>query len=78
MKDIDYIGKDKLYHLAACLAVSVFDTEAAIAAALAKEYGDSKAYGNHWCWWDLVADTIGIAIGTTIRLVLTGGKWNWY
>lgn len=78
MKDIDYIGKDKLYHLAACLAVSVFDTEAAIAAALAKEYDDSREHGNHWCWWDLTADTIGIIIGTTIRLVLTGGKWNWY
>ena len=37
MKDIDYIGKDKLYHLAACLAVSVFSTEAAVAAAPAQD-----------------------------------------
>ena len=78
MNDKDYMGKDKLYHLAACLAVSVYSTEAAFAAALAKEYDDSKEHGNHWCWWDLVADTIGIAIGTTIRLVMTGGRWNWY
>lgn len=78
MKDTDIIGKDKLYHASICCAIAVGDTEAAIAAALAKEYGDSKAKGNHWCWWDCAADMVGIVIGTTIRLVLTGGRWHWY
>lgn len=77
MKDIDIIGKDKLYHAAACLAISLVDTEAAMAAALAKEYGDMKARGNHWCWWDIAADSIGIVIGTAIRLLITG-KWHLY
>jgi uncharacterized protein YfiM (DUF2279 family) len=30
---------------------------------LGKEYGDSKAVGNHWDWWDIVADLVGIGVG---------------
>lgn len=30
---------------------------------LGKEYGDKNASGNHWCWWDLLADFIGYLIG---------------
>ena len=37
---------------------------------LGKEYGDSKATGNHWCCWDLLADVIGIVIGCGIALLL--------
>jgi uncharacterized protein YfiM (DUF2279 family) len=43
---------------------------------LAKEYGDSKAYGNYWSWWDILADVLGIILGTVIR-VLVIGRWNW-
>lgn len=78
MADKDYIGKDKLYHFSACLGIAVFDTEAAILAALAKEYGDGKAKGNHWCWWDITADMLGVIVGTGIRLLISGGKWHWY
>ena len=35
-----------------------------------KEYGDSKASGNHWCWYDLIADVTGAVIGCCIALVL--------
>lgn len=28
-----------------------------------KEYGDSKATGNHWCWWDILADFMGNIFG---------------
>lgn len=28
-----------------------------------KEYGDSKAAGNHWCWWDILADLMGNIFG---------------
>ena len=34
--------------------------------ALGKEFGDSRAYGNHWCWWDLLADLLGILTGNGI------------
>ena len=44
--------------------------------ALAKEYGDSKAYGNYWSWWDILADVLGIILGTVIRVLIIG-RWNW-
>lgn len=31
-----------------------------------KEYGDSKASGNHWCWYDLIADATGATAGCII------------
>lgn len=30
---------------------------------IGKEYGDSKASGNHWDWLDIVADIAGILLG---------------
>lgn len=39
---------------------------------LGKEYGDSKASGNKWDWWDIVADAVGIAIGILGILI-----WHW-
>ena len=78
MLDKDYWGKDKVKHMLACFGLSIYSTEAAIVGALTKEYADSKAKGNHWCWWDLAADTVGIIAGTAVRLILTGGAWNWF
>ena len=37
---------------------------------LGKEYGDSKAKGNKWDWWDIVADVVGIACGIGVISVL--------
>ena len=37
-----------------------------VGASLGKEYGDSKATGNHWCWWDLLADALGLGTGLLI------------
>lgn len=71
------LQSDKLQHFWVCLLISIFSTEAAFGAALAKEYGDSKAEGNHWCWYDLIADGIGIIIGTILRLLIIN-RWSWY
>lgn len=38
----------------------------AIATGAGKEYGDSKSVGNHWCWWDLLADGLGAISGAAI------------
>lgn len=38
--------------------------------ALGKEYGDSQSPGNRWDWWDIAADAVGIAIGTTMRWLI--------
>lgn len=72
----DIIGIDKLKHLGACFAISLYSTEAAICAALAKEYGDKENKYNHWCWWDILADTVGIIAGTAVRVLITK-RWNW-
>jgi uncharacterized membrane protein len=76
MADNGLKGKDKLYHFSVCFVIALYSTEAAFAAALAKEYGDSKAYGNFWSWWDIVADTLGIILGTVIRVLIIK-RWNW-
>lgn len=62
--------KEKLKHMAVCLCASIVSPEFAIGLALGKEYGDKCAKGNHWCWFDLLADAIGIALGCIIRFIL--------
>ncbi len=37
-----------------------------VGASLGKEYGDSKAQGNRWDWWDIVADMLGMGAGMLI------------
>lgn len=69
--------------LIACMSTGTFaslftdvETASFIAAAattglaLGKEYGDKKAVGNHWCWWDLLADAIGMLLGIAIIVLL--------
>lgn len=70
--------KDKVLHFIACLIASlgvgtINPFAGAMFAAglgIGKEYGDSKATGNHWCWWDLLADALGLAIGTAAAILL--------
>ena len=60
------IDKDKALHFGSCLVLSLIHPMLAVGAAIGKEYGDSKASGNHWCWYDLIADGIGTAIGSVV------------
>lgn len=62
-----YVGKDKLYHFIVCLFGSLLHPCLGIGLALGKEYGDYKAHNNHWCWYDIIADLLGIIIGSIIR-----------
>jgi len=70
--------KDKIFHFLVCLVASlgvgmINPFAGAMFAAglgIGKEYGDSKATGNHWCWWDLLADALGLAIGTAAAVLL--------
>jgi uncharacterized protein YfiM (DUF2279 family) len=41
-----------------------------IIAAIAKEAYDMKQNGNHWCWKDIVADAVGIIIGTVAHIII--------
>lgn len=62
--------KDKLLHFGACLVASIISPTLAVGLAIGKEYGDYKAQGNHWCWLDILADAIGITIGTLVHASL--------
>lgn len=79
------IGLDKLAHAGACffgtaiVACSMFFLGKAgsilcgawfsLGLGLGKEYGDSKASGNHWDWLDIVADIVGIAFAVICLLI---------
>ena len=41
----------------------------AVGLSVGKEYGDSKAPGNKWDWYDILADVIGIVIGLLLVLI---------
>lgn len=66
--DKDFKGKDKIKHFLICSILSIIDTKITIGVALGKEMGDYFNSKSHWCWWDLVADGLGIITGTLIRL----------
>lgn len=64
------IPKDKVLHFLANFVMAMtgfFNCWLAIGlcvgASLGKEYGDSKTTGNHWCWWDILADALGMTAG---------------
>lgn len=67
---------DKLYHFCICLVLGFIDTGLGIGAAIAKEYGDKGSPMNHWCWWDLLADFLGIICGTLLRILIIG-QYYW-
>lgn len=82
------IGWDKLAHAGVCffatigVAIAMFflGEKGAILSGVwfslglgfGKEYGDSKASGNHWDWLDIVADVIGI--GFAVLALVMGWK----
>lgn len=70
-------NKDKLLHfivnLVVVLSIGWINLPLAIGLAvglsLSKEYGDSKAPGNKWDWYNILADAIGIVIGLILVLI---------
>ena len=72
------MGKDKVLHACVCFIATVIVSIAtywigetgsilcgalfALGLGLGKEYGDSKASGNKWDWWDILADLVGIGL----------------
>lgn len=74
MKDKDYFGLDKIKHAFVCFVAAILSPLFSFGLALGKEYGDSKAVGNHWCNYDLIADVLGLVLGSLIRYFIFG-KW---
>jgi hypothetical protein len=60
------IAKDK--HFCVCLIASLIHPWLAVGLALGKEYGD--AVGNRWSWGDIIADGVGIFVGTLMRFFI--------
>lgn len=67
------IAKDKILHFFVNMGLAMtgflsywFAAGLCIGASVGKEYGDSKAYQNHWDWMDIVADMLGMAAGLLI------------
>ena len=61
-------GLDKKKHFFVCLILSIICPIIAVIAAVGKEIYDSKQKGNHFCWKDIVADLVGIIIGSLINI----------
>lgn len=60
------IGKDKILHFGVNCLFALFGLYGVffgLGASVGKEYGDSKAKGNKWDWYDIVADCIGLIVG---------------
>lgn len=63
-------GLDKKKHFFVCLILSILCPILAIIVAIGKEIYDSKLQGNHFCWKDIVADVIGIILGSIIHVTV--------
>lgn len=62
MKHVDL---NSLKHFGVCFTLSLlglYGVSVAIGASLTKEYYDKKTYG-HWCWLDILFDTLGCVLG---------------
>lgn len=66
---IDMKHKDKLLHFAVCLITGIFSPMLAVGLALGKEYGDKQSSNNEWCWYDMLANGLGIATALLFKYV---------
>ena len=60
-------GKDKMKHFGACLALAIINPIVAVAVAVAKEVHDHHQPNNHWCWKDILADAVGVVLGSVVH-----------
>ena len=69
-----HVDKNSLKHFAVCLLISLVGAYGmciAIGGALCKEWDDKRSYG-HWCWMDLLFDSLGCAVGYAIHCLVFG------
>lgn len=62
--------KDKQLHMIICMLSAIIHPLLSIGLALGKEYGDKCCPSNKWDWRDIIADAIGLIIGTIIHVLL--------
>lgn len=66
----NYTGRDKALHFGVCFVLAIISPIVAALVAIAKEVYDYHQDSNHFCWKDVVADAVGIALGTGIHILL--------
>lgn len=77
---------DKVYHFVVCMVMMIVFAKwvfpfplavlAVIAVAFGKEVYDRSKYG-HFCWYDILADMVGMAVGIVVAVLWTGvGNWG--
>lgn len=69
---MNHIDKDSIKHFSVCFLLSLvgaYGMSVAIGAAITKEYCDKQSYG-HWCWWDILFDTLGCILGYGTRYLI--------
>lgn len=67
-----HIDKNSIKHFGICYLLSLEGEHGvciAIGASLTKEYYDKKTYG-HWCWLDILFDTLGCILGYGTRCLI--------
>ena len=62
-----WTSKDKALHFGVCLVLAVICPIVAVVVAVAKEVHDERTEGNHWCWKDILADAVGVVLGTVVH-----------
>ena len=60
-------GRDKVKHFGVCFVLAVICPIVAAVVAVAKEVHDERTDGNHWCWKDIVADVVGVVLGSVVH-----------
>lgn len=63
-----WTGKDKALHFGVCLVLAVINPIVAVLVAIGKEIWDMEKPDNHFCIKDLVADAVGIAVGSAVHV----------
>lgn len=67
-----HIDKDSIKHFTVCFILSLVGAYGmciAIGGALCKECMDKQSYG-HWCWFDLLFDILGCAVGYSVHCLI--------
>lgn len=62
--------KDKQLHMLLCFFSAIIHPMLSIGLAVGKEYGDKRCPGNKWDWYDILADSIGLVLGSIIHYLL--------
>lgn len=65
--DDTWTGKDKVWHFGISLALAVICPVVAIVAAVGKEVYDRRSCAGHWCWKDILADAVGVVLGSVVH-----------